>query len=253
MSSLDKRLEHEVSVILQAPWLVHHGHLIPTPESVAMAGGKVQCDGTVLYADMTQPLSYDSDFHQSTMVKVMKCFLRCCSLLIARNNGEVAGFDGNRVMGIFIGQDQVYRAVNSAFQINTMISDILTPRLNEYTRTARESAGNLTHCAGIDRGEFLALAGRPGSNELLWIGSPVRLAEELSSMRDERFRTVITETIYNALQQRQIPVREISSNLWEHRTFDDAGQTRTIYTSAARGVFESSSKKESAGPDRKSK
>ena len=202
---------------------------------------------SVLYADIKQSTHCATDFQQRIVVKVMKCFLRCSSLLIARNKGEVTSFDGNRVMGIFIGQDQENRAVRTGFQINTMISDILSPRLNEYTNNSIESPYSIDHCVGIDRGDFLALgANRPHSNELIWIGQTPGLAAQLSSIRDKRFKTVITSPVYEAVDHKQIHVKDSNSGIWQQKTFDYIEQTLNVYGSNAQGVFEHSTEITSA-------
>ena len=214
--------------------------MVPTRESVEMAGGKVRCAGTILYADIAQSDFLLDDFQQKIVVKLMKCFLRCSSLLVARNRGEVTGFDGSRVMGIFVGEHQENRAVRTALQINSVMTDILVPRLNEYFRSSELSPYNIAHCVGIERGDFLAVrADHPGANDLIWVGRAPSLATKLSTLREKSAKTVVTSAVYDALDPDQLLSREPFATVWEARHLRFLGQEWTVYSSAAHGLFES--------------
>lgn len=103
--ALAEDLEDEVDDILSQAWDIREGNVVPETESVALAGGAVKLDATMLYADLadsTKIAMYD----RRVAARLFKSFLTCCSRIIRLRDGYIRSFDGDRVMGVFVGNSK---------------------------------------------------------------------------------------------------------------------------------------------------
>ncbi len=129
-NAFTQKLSKEVTQILRSPWKTRRGLVIPSKESAPLQGGGVRIDATFVYSDLVQSSLLVDEFQQRTAAKVLKAFIRSCSRIFTRNKGKIGGIDGDRVLGIFQGVDQIDRAVKAAFQINYMVEGVLKDRLD---------------------------------------------------------------------------------------------------------------------------
>jgi adenylate cyclase len=67
-----------------------------------MLGGAVKVRGAFLYADLTDSTSLALKA-KSLAAKVFQAFLSTMTRIIIAENGQIRSFDGDRVMGVFIG------------------------------------------------------------------------------------------------------------------------------------------------------
>lgn len=227
-----KMLGSEVRAILHQRWRIRKGLKVPTPESVLLSGGGVRFEGTVLYADLAQSSLLATDFQKQTAAKIIKSFLRCCSRIITKNKGKITSFDGDRVMGIFQGNGQENRAVLSGLQIHSALEYIIRPKLTDHFQSIKQDKFTIDHCVGIDKGETLAVrAGHAGSNDLIWIGRAPNLAAKLSDVRNWKYKTVITQDVYDALDYEHKYDKESFESMWEKRLYDFLDKSWSIYVS----------------------
>jgi len=223
----------QVGSILRQKWRIRKGLKVPTPESIALSGGGVRFEGTVLYADLAQSSLLATDFQQRTAAKTIKSFLLCCSRIITKNKGKVTSFDGDRVMGIFQGIGQEKRAVSSGLHIHSVVEHIIRPKLTEHFQSMNQSQFTIDHCVGIDRGEILSVrAGHAGSNDLIWIGRAPNLAAKFSNIRNQKYKTVISKDVHDAIGFEYQYDNESSSPMWEENTYDFLNTRWTVYASA---------------------
>lgn len=225
-------LSERVSDILSQSWDFREGRTIPSDSDVALAGGAVRLDATVLYADLVQSSRLATDFHQKTAAKVIQSFLYCMSRLITEHGGEVTSFDGDRVMGVFLGDRKNSNAATCALKMNYVTLKIIQPKVTSHFASLRETGFEISHGVGIDTSAVLVVrAGQRGSNDLVWIGRAPNLSAKLSEIRVENYHSYITEDVFNRLND-DAKYGKDHRLMWEERSFRYIGELKTIYRSS---------------------
>jgi class 3 adenylate cyclase len=197
---LTEELEAGVDGILDQTWSIREGSVVPESDDVALAGGGVEIDATILYADLAESTQLVMDFDRRVASKVMKSFLYCASRVIRSKGGEIRSFDGDRVMGIFVGDSKNSAAAEAALKIQYATSRIVRPRAEAKFSSLTTKGFVIRHASGIDTSPTLAVrAGMRGSNDLIWIGRAAAVAAKLSSIRDARHRSFMTADVYRRL------------------------------------------------------
>lgn len=191
----------DVESILSTIWDVTDGTVIPSTEDLKLQGGGRNLNVAMLYADLADSTALVSHNRQLA-AKVFKTFLACATRLIRLNDGHIRSFDGDRVMGIFIGERKNSRAAMTALQLKWAFTNILKPKLEAKYEKLRDGTLTLAHATGIDNGDVLAVrAGIRGSNDLLWVGRAANIAAKLSNIREDTYRSYITKSVYDALAE----------------------------------------------------
>jgi class 3 adenylate cyclase len=194
-------LEAGVDKILAQSWTEREGHVVPETDDVALSGGAVRIEAAILYADMAESTKLVSDFDARTAARVMKSFLYCSSRLIRGNGGEIRSFDGDRVMGIFIGDAKNSSAAKCALQIKYAIDEIVRPKVEAKYPTLMANGFVVSHACGIDRSSIFAVrAGMRDSNDLIWVGRAAAVAAKLSTTRNRPYRSFITNDVFSMLR-----------------------------------------------------
>jgi len=230
--SLERFLIAGVSNILRRRWFIRDGRTIPQTQDVVLKDGGVKLDATVLYADLKQSSELATDFQYRTASKIIKAFLFCNSHIIRRNRGRIRSFDGDRVMGIFIGDNKNICAVRSALKINYVVRNIIKPRVTEYFTSIEEEGFEISHCVGVDASNFLAVrAGIRGSNDLVWVGRAPNLAAKFSEIRDGNNNTYISEEVYNYLDSSLMVGGSPPELMWQAKRYPFLDEYITVYCS----------------------
>jgi uridylate cyclase len=199
--SITPQLEKGVDDILAEPWSVRDGRVVPETDDVTLKGGGVQLDATILYADLAKSTVLVTDFDHRTAARVMKSFLYCCSRVIEANGGEIRSFDGDRVMGIFVGDAKNSSAAKCALQIKYATDEILRPRVEKKYPTLAANGFKIAHASGVDTSSVLAVrAGMRDANDLIWIGRAAGVAAKLSAIRESHYRSYVTSDVYSRLR-----------------------------------------------------
>src|SRR5436305_868835 len=81
----------------------------------------VELDATVLYADLADSTGLVQGYKDWFAAEVYKTYLMAASELIKNNDGTITAFDGDRVMGVFIGGSKNSSAARCALQINHFV------------------------------------------------------------------------------------------------------------------------------------
>lgn len=231
--SLKQDLTTKVSEILSQKWNTRDGRVVPSTEDVALAGGAVKLNATVLYADLSQSSKLATDFQQRTAAKVIRSFLYCMSNLITRHEGAITSFDGDRVMGVFLGKAKNSNAAQCALRMNYTMVKIVGPKLSDYFVSLRKSGFPVSHCVGIDTGSVLAIrAGQRGSNDLVWIGRAPNLAAKLSDIRENDFRTYVSADVFDTLNKKAKYSNSTGELMWQKRSFEFVGSSISVYRSS---------------------
>lgn len=231
--SLTEDLKSGVSNILRTKWDSRQGNKVPETTDLALAGGAVQFEGTVLYADLAQSSQLATEFHRRTAAKVVKHFLFCCSKIITAHGGKVTSFDGDRVMGVFIGKYKNTSAVKTALKIEYAVQRIIKPKLTNHFQSMNESPYEIGHAVGVDTSNILAVrAGQRGSNDLVWIGRAPNFAAKLSSVRQPPFSSYISKAVFSRIHESAKYGGDDNQLMWQRCSYTWLGREWTVYRSS---------------------
>jgi class 3 adenylate cyclase len=166
-------LEQQVRQFFGKPWKRRDGLVVPDAEDVALSNDGVDLEAAVLYADLAESTRLVAEKKDVFAAAVYKSFLYCAARIIERRGGVVTAYDGDRVMGVFIGDSKRTEAARAALGINHATKKIVMPALKaKYT----SSEYVVRHCVGTSAG--------------CWSRAPVFAARTTWCGWDER-RTVL--------------------------------------------------------------
>ena len=197
MSAASDKLSSDVRKILATTWATRTGQVVPKTEDVALENGAVKLDVVILYADLahsTQLARKD----RSVAAKIVRAYLSTMTRLVNDCGGTVRSFDGDRVMGIFIGGSKNSNAAKCALKMNWVVKEVLAPQAKAKFSSLKDF--NITHCAGVSGSQVLVVRGGVrGSNDLVFVGSAPNIAAKLSEIRDGGYRSYIDWEVHKYL------------------------------------------------------
>lgn len=173
--------------------------VIPTADDLTFGNTAERMNVTVLYADLHRSTQMVDELPDTRAAEYYKSFLHCAAKIIKRNAGEIEAYDGDRVMAIFVGENQADNAVLAAFEINFAVSHIINPM---FARSYGALHRRLQHTVGIDCGRVLvAKTGVRVDSDLVWVGAAANYAAKLNSFDglDTDYPTRITLEVFNQL------------------------------------------------------
>ena len=212
-------LTKEVETIFKTTWHTREGQVVPEAENVQLGNHAVELDGTVLYADLAESTSLVNTKEATFAAEVYKTYLLCASRIITKNGGTITAFDGDRVMGVFIGGSKNTSAARSALQINYAVVKIINPKLKvQYPSSTYE----VKQSVGVDTCKlFVARTGIRGSNDLVWVGSAANYAAKLCSLREGNYSSFITEAVFDAMKDDVKYGGDPRRLMWDKRYWKD--------------------------------
>jgi class 3 adenylate cyclase len=178
--ALEEELKAEVRRIFATNWDERDGRVVPEPEDVSLDNEAVNFErATVLYADLRGSTSLVNANHWWFAAEVYRTYLYCAAKVIRDEGGEITAYDGDRVMGLFIGDMQSTSAARCALKINYAVESIINPALEaQYT----SSSYQVQHVIGIDTSPIRAARiGVRGGNDLVWVGRAANYAAKLAN------------------------------------------------------------------------
>ncbi len=225
--SLKDELTSEVKEVFATRWQVRDGTVVPEAENVKLGNDAVKVNATVLYADLADSTDLVQRYSKKYASEIYKSFLICACKIIRAQGGAITAFDGDRVMGVFIGDPKNTPAAKAALKINYAVRNIINPALKaQYPNDNYE----VRHAVGIDTSEArIARTGIRGSNDLVWVGRAANYAAKLCALRDGPYSSWITADVYNQLNGNA----KYSANkqpMWEARTW--TARNITVYRSS---------------------
>ena len=219
-------LNSEVYKILQERWTTRPGRVVPEPEKLALRNDGVILDGAVLYADLDESTKLVNTKKPEFAAEIYKSYLACAARIIRAQGGAITGYDGDRIMAVFIGEGKESVAARTGLKINHAVLKIINPAIqNQYAA----SGYAVKHQVGIDTSKlFVARTGIRGANDLVWVGRAANYAAKLSARSGPA--TQITSDVYDRLDH-QSKFGPKGENMWVQQTAREIGGAR-IYTSA---------------------
>src|SRR5437660_9080898 len=147
--ALKDDLASELDRIPAEPWAVRDGTVVPETEGVALAGGAVKLQATMLYADLVDSTTL-AIYDRRVAARVFKSFLASCARIIRHRGGYVRSFDGDRVMGVFVGDYKNTSAAKAALNINYVFLNMIKSKLQAKYNVFKDGTYTLGHCVGVD-------------------------------------------------------------------------------------------------------
>ena len=122
-------LNSQVVQIFRERWTTRSGRVVPEPDDLALRNDAVALDGTVLYADLDESTDLVNRKKPEFAAEVYKAFLGCAARIIRAEGGEITGYDGDRIMAVFIGGSKNSKAARAGLKINYAVQKIINPAI----------------------------------------------------------------------------------------------------------------------------
>jgi len=221
-------LSDRVDTIFGTQFNQRDGKVVPTTEDVALKDGAVKIEAAFLYADLAGSAKLSKTCPWTTTAKIIRAFLDCTTRLIIKHGGAVRSFDGDRVMGVFMGDSKNSNASICGREIHWTVRKIIHPAAHKQFASIRDNGFEIRHGVGIDVGEVRAVrSGIRDNNDLIWIGKAASFSAKLSDLRDPGNHTYVSSRTYSRLSA-EAKLLE-GKNMWTSTTFSFAGETETVY------------------------
>lgn len=171
--------------IVASDFAVRNGQVVPETSNVGYDQA-VKLSAAYLYADMVDSSGLVAISPRKTVGKVLRLYLDLSVRIIRRNDGHIRSFDGDRVMGVFVGSGRVDGAVKAAMQIKWACINLIQPTIDSKYESVRDAKWKVRTGCGIASGDVLIIRGgvRRSSSDLVSIGLAPNFAAKLSDMRD---------------------------------------------------------------------
>lgn len=207
--------------VLSATWDSREGFVVPTSETVKLRDGAVNVAATYVYADMADSSGAAQKLRKEVTAKIIRSYLNASTRLLRHYGGEIRSFDGDRVMGIFMGPEQCTKAVRAALAINWAVELVIEPKLAAKWPTLKET-WKMGHGVGIDTGKAMIVRGGVrDNNDLVSVGAAPNVAAKLSSLR--KYDINITKAVYDAMD-RSVTLSG-DKNMWTWASAETVGGT----------------------------
>jgi len=225
MSEFENKIHENVRTIFETAWTETKGQVVPKSGDLGLSNVGRSISATVLYADMDSSTEIVDRYNVKFAAELYKAFLLCATRTIRLNGGEVRSFDGDRVMGVFIGDRKNSDAAKTGLQINYLVKKAINPALkNQYPSTNF----TLRHTVGIDTSDMLVVrSGIRNNNDLVWVGSAANHAARMNTLSSD-IATRITPAVYKKLNEKSKFGGDPKHNMWTSADWN--GQT--IYRSS---------------------
>ena len=217
--SLLTDLQDHARTTFKTAWQTRAGRVVPEPADLKLGNDAIAFDrATVLYADLTGSTAMVDTIGWEKAAEIYKTFLYCAGKIIRSEGGAITSYDGDRVMGVFVGESQSTPAARCALKINWAVQQIINPALNN--QYANNSI-TVSQIVGIDTSEVrTARTGVRGDNDIVWVGRAANHAAKLTEIKQLQ-RTWITKAVYDRLNDEVKFGGDPKSNMWKMFYWND--------------------------------
>lgn len=223
-------LEARVDTLFSTSFQQRDGRIVPSSSDVTLKDGAVKVDAVFLYSDLAGSALLSQACPWTTTAKVIRSFLDCATRLIIKHGGAVRSFDGDRVMGVFMGDRKNSNASICGREIHWAVRKIIHPAAENKFKSIKDNGIEIRNCSGLDLGEVRAVrSGIRDNNDLIWVGKAASFSAKLSDVRETGYHTFISKRVYNALAN-DAKFND-GKNLWTSSNIEFAGRTETVYKS----------------------
>jgi class 3 adenylate cyclase len=193
----------------------------------------------VLYVDMRGSRKIMKQTTAFVSIKVHRAFLQAVIYCVENREGHFRSFNGDGALAFFIGENAASRAVASAMDLKAYIREMN----RSLTKT---SSTRLDFGVGISQGVvFVAKSGKRGDDstkqDLVWIGTPVYGAVELSDLARKPENIWIGPQVRKSIgrEKRFGVVYSNGKSMWtaSERELRSLGQVKARHTSFFSRLF----------------
>lgn len=125
-------LTNEVGRIFREQWTIRDGRVVPDPIQVGLSNDAVHLSlATILYADLSGSTSLVDNNGWSFAAEIYRAYLYCAARIIRSESGSIVSYDGDRIMAVFLGDDQGPQAVRTAMKVNNAVAHIINPGIQK--------------------------------------------------------------------------------------------------------------------------
>lgn len=208
-----EQISQNVKEILTTDWKRRHGYVVPESTDVELQNEAVEFEAAVLYADMRKSTELVQGYRDYFVAKLYKAFLATVCDVIKNNEGTITSFDGDRVMGVFLGDSKCSNSAKAGLQIYAAVR-----KVNKEIKVAYpNSRYEIDFAAGIDVSDlFVVRTGVRGSNDLAWIGTAANNAAKLSEKSHPGCKTFITGRVFDRINKQSKYGGANNSCMWSN-------------------------------------
>ena len=152
---------------------------------------------------------------------------------VRASGGAVRSFDGDRVMGVFVGKTKNTQATDCALKMNYVVTKLLRPRVESRLPSLIDAGYELRHCVGVACSPLLVVRGGVrNANDLVFIGDAANIAAKLSEIRNPPWFSYVTEDVYKLIANSSKYSKD-KTDMWTNVTRSDiADQKMRLYKSS---------------------
>jgi class 3 adenylate cyclase len=227
MGLLDE-LKGDVVKIFRSQWELRKGLKVPSPEDLKLGNDAAEFErATVLYADLSGSTEMVNSNDWRIAAEIYKAFLICAAKIVRSEGGQITSYDGDRIMGLFIGDSQSTSAATCGLKINYAVVNVINPA---FSAQYPSNSYTVRQVVGIDTSHIRAArTGVRGDNDIVWVGRAANYAAKLTNIDLEQ-RTWITKDVYDILNKSAKFGGERQENMWKQFTWT-ANKNMEIYGS----------------------
>lgn len=207
MSIISDQIKGAVHTTLNTAWNVQDATTVPRVDDVALSHGAKKVEAAYLYADLAGSSFAAQKLKREVTAKIIRCYINAAVRIIRNKGGHIRSFDGDRVMGIFMGGAFRNDAVRAGLAINWAVDLVLKPKFQAKWPDLLEHY-TLNHAVGVDAGEALIVragvrdSNDEDNNDLVSVGAAPNVAAKLSELRGTP-DIYITRDVYDRLRDPQ--------------------------------------------------
>lgn len=213
-----------IEIIRTDLWTPRDGRVVPVPEDLALRNDAIKlAEATVLYADIAESTALVDSQSSHFAAEVYKTYMMCAARIIKNRGGTITAYDGDRIMGIFVGDSQHGEAAKAALNINWAVSKVINPTIHaEYGGAAYQ----MKHVVGIDTSSLFACRiGVRNDNDIVWVGRAANHAAKLSSINGD-YRIYITGAVFDKMIDSSKFGGDPRRIMWEERIWTSMNNMR---------------------------
>jgi class 3 adenylate cyclase len=197
-------------------WSGVDARIVPAPPDIPFGKSFKRLErAAVLYADLDGSTAMVERMRWQFSAEVYQSFLNAVAKITKDQGGTITAYDGDRLMAIFIGDEDCSNAVRAAFKIRWAVKYLINPAL----RTAWTTDFGVCHTVGIDVSPLHAVrTGVRGDNDIVWVGKAANHAAKLTT-QSSATPTWISQEVYDRLPAALRMKGE--NSIWQHWTWNE--------------------------------
>ena len=195
--TLKEELTTYIGNTFGSAWTITDGRQVPSPESaIGLGNDAVKISATILYADLADSTGLVKNHEKSFATEIYKSYVYAAAKLIRDSGGSVTSYDGDRVMGVFMGASNWSTASRVALKIQGAVVDIVRPAMK---KAWPDKTFKIAQKCGVAYSEiWVANTGIRGNNDYVWVGRGANDAAKMAAL-DLGYTTYISGAIFDVL------------------------------------------------------